>query len=326
MTRFKSRIRLPRELLEHLYSLERLSIQRIAERLGCGATTVSRALHRYGITVRTKRDYGAEIPRDGLVHLYHEEGLSLEKIGEIYHCSGRTIARRLQDLQLPIRQVGPVSAHTVPSSILTSWSPELAYAVGLLTADGSLEADRVRVEFVSCDEELIEAYCRALQLDDVHVVFTLQHVRKSWYKVKLNDRVFRAFLDDIGLMPNKSKVLGPVNLPDKVFPDFLRGVLDGDGSWMISKSWSGRYQYLRVELCTASQRFGEWVQSQVEQLAGLKGNLYKKHSGSSFDLVYMGQKALALGRWVYYSPNVLALSRKRQIWEQMQNGEILRRT
>jgi len=326
MARFDPKTRLSYELLGQLYNQEHLSIEEIAGQLGWGATTVSRALHRHGIPIRTKHDYRIEIPRDELARLYNEEASTLEEIGKQFHCSGKTIARRLQEFSIPIRPVGPVSAHIVPSDVLAAWSPDLAYATGLLAADGTLDNDRVRVEFISTDKDLIEAYCRALCLDNIHVMFTPQQARKSWYKVKLNDRAFRSFLEDVGLVPSKSKSLGPLQIPDHVFRDFLRGVLDGDGSWFITKSWSGRYQYLCVELCSASQRFGEWIRKQVEQLTGLQGRLDRNSTGRAYKLVYMGQKALALGRWVYYSPGVLSLPRKRRIWEQMQNREVSRRT
>lgn len=322
MIRFDPKTQLPRDLLEQLYNQEHLTIEEIADKIGCGATTVGRALRRYGIPIRATRDYRLEISRDELERLYIEEGLTEDEIGSLFNCHGRTIGRRLKELGIPTRTVGPVPAHTVPSEVFASWSPNLAYAVGLLATDGNLDKDRVRVEFISTDQELVELYCRALHLDDIHVVFTPQESRKSWYKVKVSDRAFRAFLESIGLTPVKSKTLGALQIPDDVFPDFLRGALDGDGSWYISKSWFGRYQYLCADLCSASRSFLEWVREKVEQFAGLQVNLQRHSLGRAYYLLYKGTKALALGRWVYYSPDVLGLTRKRHVWEQMENREI----
>lgn len=267
-----------------------------------------------------------EFSRDELERLYIEEEYSEDDIGELFNCSGRTIGRRLQELGIPTRPACGVPIRTVPAKLLDSWSPNLAYAVGLIATDGNLSKDRSRVEFISTDQELIELYCHALGLDGIHIVFTHYESRKPWYKVKVSDNLFRIFLNNIGLAPAKSKTMGPLQIPDAVFPDFLRGVFDGDGSWHVSKSFLGRYQCLRAEVCSASLDFARWIQQRIECLSGLQCNFRSRSLGRYHYLTFSGQKALALGRWLYYSPNVLALTRKRQIWDQMQSKENTRRT
>ena len=133
------------------------------------------------------------------------------------------------------------------------------------------------------------------------------------------------FLEEIG--PDTSEepyYSDSLQIPDEVFRDFLRGALDGDGSWYISQHWDERYRYLRVELCSASLSFVEWIRGKVERLAELWGGVHENRRGHAYNLLYIGRKALALGHWVYYAPDVLALSRKRQIWQEMhrKQGEI----
>lgn len=317
MTRFDPKTQLSRELLEQLYNGDRLTIEEIAGQVGCGATTIGRALRAYDIPIRSKHDYRLEISHDELERLYCREGLTEAEIGRRFDCNGRTIGRRLVGYGIPRRPVGSAPKYAVPPEVLGSWSANLAYAIGLLTADGNLNKDRIRVEFISTDKELIDLFCQALRLGDIHVVFTPQQSRSAWYQVKFSDRAFRAFLEEVGLTSAKSKTLGRLLIPDSVFPDFLRGVLDGDGSWYVSKSWSGRYQYLRVELCSASLIFIEWVASKIEQLFGLQGHLQKKRATEAYSLLFIGSKALELGGYVFYADDVLALPRKRQIWQRM---------
>ncbi|PKO21382.1 MAG: hypothetical protein CVU38_15045 [Chloroflexi bacterium HGW-Chloroflexi-1] len=69
--------------------------------------------------------------------------------------------------------------YAVPPEVLVSWSADLAYAIGLLTADGNLNKDRTRVEFISTDKDLIDLFCQALQLEDIHVVFTPPRLRRN---------------------------------------------------------------------------------------------------------------------------------------------------
>jgi hypothetical protein len=76
------------------------------------------------------------------------------------------------------------------------------------------------------------------------------------------DYVFREFLESRGLTPNKSLSIGPLDIPDAVFADFLRGELDGDGSWFLAKGWRGCL-YLVGTFRSASQQFLEWLQQTI---------------------------------------------------------------
>lgn len=44
------------------------------------------------------------------------------------------------------------------------WTPELAYAVGLITTDGSLSSDGRHIDFTSNDKELINTFKKCLNL------------------------------------------------------------------------------------------------------------------------------------------------------------------
>lgn len=319
MARFDAKAQLSRELLAELYVEQSLSADEIAKQLGCGETTVFRALEEYGIPRRSKHDYRLEIAREELERLYIVEQLSESEIAERFDTSQRTVSRRLIELGIPTRPTGSVAKWLVPSSILSAWSSELAYVVGLIATDGYLDSEKSEVCFTSTDGQLIDLYCQALHVDSIHVGVTENRDRKPCFRVRLNDHDYRRFLENIGLTPAKSKTLGALQIPDDFFRDFLRGVLDGDGSWYIQKSWLGRYQYLKVELVSASYSFIEWINHKISTLAGLRGTTRSRSLGRYHYLSYGGHQSIDLGTWLYYSSDVLALSRKRIIWEQMRN-------
>jgi hypothetical protein len=127
-----------------------------------------------------------------------------------------------------------------------------------------------------------------------------------------SDPGFRVFLEHIGLSPAKSKTIGPLKIPDQVFSDFIRGMWDGDGCWHIHRKprrSASHPGYLRGTLTSASPAFLEWIQTTVERIVGLCGHIY------GIRLVYYGREAVALGEWLYWAPDIPALSRKRSIWE-----------
>jgi len=249
------------------------------------------------------------------------EGLTEDEIGRLLGCSGRTIGRRLEELGVSRRATGPVSKTLVYPNLYTAWSADLAYVVGLIVTYGNLDKDRVQVEFVSTDMELIELYCDVLNLNNLHIGVTKRLFHKPCYRVRLSDSRFRKFLESVGLTAKKSRTLSSLAIPDKYFTHFLRGVLDGNGSWYILNSGAGRYQYLRLELCSASKHFIQWIAQETDAHLGTRGLLYYKQSKRAYVLQYTHPGAIALGKWIYQEASMPGLARKHAIWRRMYQRE-----
>ena len=205
-------------------------------------------------------------------------------------------------------------------------NPDLAYALGQLAADGNLSKNRNEICLVSTDLEMLDLFVGCLQLDP-GIKPRAQKVRgsrKPRYALRFSDWSFRVFLKDVGLSPQKSLTIGPLAIPDNVFPDFLRGAWDGDGSWMArgDKRLRGKYG----QLASGSPAFLTWVHAAVERLIGLRGKIHGIH------LMYFSSNAVALGRWLYRVPSsaipparprVPALARKYAIWQQFTKAAIV---
>lgn len=61
----------------------------------------------------------------------------------------------------------------------------------------------------------------------------------------------------------------------------------------------------------------EWIRANIEKLLGLKGDFFevrsqRKSRVSIWQLKYMKKESMKLLSWLYYSPNLLCLERKRQ--------------
>ncbi|MBU0494895.1 MAG: hypothetical protein KKA73_16985 [Chloroflexi bacterium] len=295
------RIDIPKEQLERLYYDERLTQQEVAEKLGCSEKVIRTRMREYHIARRRVGDYyRIEISPEMLEHLYHEERLSQKEIAKRFGCSRRTIGDKMAKHRISARPTS-VSTCLIPQDVLRQWSPQLAYVVGLIAADGCLSSRNPSlVSFTSKDSELVQTYQLCL-----HVAAPVYRGVRS-YEVRISDLAYRAFLEGIGLMPVKSRTLGPLEIPDEFFRDFLRGYVDGDGC--ISSA-------LVVIIGSASSSVIEWLQQTVERLAGIKGHLYFYSPKRFYSLSYCKSKALHLLPWLYYSPDLPCLSRKRAIWD-----------
>ncbi len=111
------------------------------------------------------------------------------------------------------------------------WSPDFAYAIGLIVTDGCLYGDGRHINLTSKDLEMIKNFLVALKID-VHIgrKSNGSNAEKKYYVVQFSDVLFYEFLKTIGLMPNKTKIMKEIVVPKKYFRDFLRGHFDGDGS------------------------------------------------------------------------------------------------
>jgi len=252
-----------------------------------------------------------ELPRDELERLYIDENLSSNEIAQRFGCGGLTVRARLREYGIPLKPRGwQKLGRRVPDIVLDAWpSSELAYVVGLVASDGNLQKQNNCMILVSTDREQIDLCAELLNLDDPHIIITAQGLpRKPAFILQVCDFKFREFLEARGLTPTKTMTIGPLDVPDSVFADFLRGELDGDGGWYVAKGWRS-FPYLIGKFTSRSQRYLEWIHSTVLRLAGIDGRLQKSR------LFYNGKKAERLGEWIYYAPNLPCLQRKRNVWQ-----------
>ena len=110
------------------------------------------------------------------------------------------------------------------------WTTDLAYVIGLITTDGSLSIDGRHINLTSKDIEQIQTFARLLNLNNkIGTKHSSYNPKGIYYQIQFGDVKLYRFLLSIGLSPNKTKTLGGLKIPNKFFPDFLRGHLDGDG-------------------------------------------------------------------------------------------------
>ena len=193
------------------------------------------------------------------------------------------------------------------------WSPEFAYAIGLIVTDGSLSKDGRHIILVSKDLEMIDNFKKCLKiLNKVEGHSSGYAKENKCLKVQLGDRIFYDFLLSIGLMPNKTKIMKEVDIPKKYFADFLRGHLDGDGCFYSywDPRWRSSFMFYTTFL-SASRGHIYWLQEEIYKMYGIKGHMNKPKNSSVYQLKYAKAESLKLLRKVYYSKGVVCLSRKR---------------
>lgn len=255
------------------------------------------------------------ISADELKRLYLDDRLTVEEIAARLNCGATTIRRRMSELGIPTRRRGPRLADKH-----YEWSPELAYVIGLITTDGNLSPDGRHLTVTSADIDLLETVRACLGISASVATVIGGYSGNSYYRLQWGDRAFYRWLRTIGLMPAKSLKLGPLAIPDDYLADFVRGCIDGDGSivtytdrYNTFKNENYVYERLFVSLVSGSYPFLEWIHSNITRLLNLGGGIFERHKGRStyWLLKYMKNDSIRLLKWLYYSPNVPCLARKR---------------
>ena len=115
-------------------------------------------------------------------------------------------------------------------------------------------------------------------------------------------------------MPNKSRKLNTLKIPDKYFFDFLRGHFDGDGSFYsyFDPRWKSSFMFYLTFL-SASTGHIQWLRESVERLCGVHGHIsFTSRLGLEMSsLRYAKRESLQLLAILYPNERVICLKRKR---------------
>ncbi len=211
---------------------------------------------------------------------------------------------------------------TRPAS--TAWTPALAYAVGLLAADGC-QTDGRHLSFPSADRELVELLLRCLSKTNK---ITTERGRSGGivYRTQIGDVALCRWLLGVGITPRKSLTLGALVVPDELFVPLARGLLDGDGSIINKRARADtrrrsdyHWEYLRTSFLSASREHITWLQSRMSAVLGVRGYIAlergvgRRHD--MFTLRFGKRESLLLLPALYSDPSAPRLTRKLRVWE-----------
>ncbi|MBI4982791.1 MAG: LAGLIDADG family homing endonuclease [Candidatus Omnitrophica bacterium] len=214
------------------------------------------------------------------------------------------------------------------------YTPELAYAIGLLTTDGNLSPDNRHITLTSSDKQLLKTFKKCLSLNNkISRNPKGGFSKKQSYKIQFGDISLYKWLIKIGLSQNKTFHLKKITIPDLYFRDFLRGHLDGDGSivtyedkYNVFKSPKYVYKRLYTHFISSSPPHIKWIAQKLSSILAIKGDLscdrrigYNGREKCLWRLRFAKNDSLKLLSWLYYKPDLPCLKRKRKIAERFIN-------
>ncbi len=197
-----------------------------------------------------------------------------------------------------------------------TWSPELAYVIGVIASDGNLSPDGRHINITSKDRGMIFTMKKLLaRTSRIGKKSRGGETEKKYYLLQFSDVLFYDFLLSIGLTPAKSKTIGPLNIPTKYFPDFLRGCIDGDGSLGYFIHPESKLPQFRIRLASASPKFLTWVLQILQKEFHIQGGFIYHTKKSASTLSFGKRDARKILPLMYYEKSLPSLKRKRVVAE-----------
>ncbi|HZX06823.1 LAGLIDADG family homing endonuclease [Kribbella sp.] len=198
--------------------------------------------------------------------------------------------------------------------------PDVAYAIGLLQTDGthsgSLDGKgRVSLELAVRDEgvlskisALLPCYSsighrtRTTNFADQHETATL----------RFYDQATRRSAAAVGILVGRKadRIAPPVGA--LAVPDYLRGLLDGDGSVGFTRKGEPF-----VSIVTASPAIAGFVCDIIREVCGVARTARPNRRDGVYNILVLNLAAASLAAWAWYSSDVLGLERKKTAAQQV---------
>lgn len=218
----------------------------------------------------------------------------------------------------------------INKKFFSSWNSNMSYVLGFVVADGCIGIKRIRKK-----DGVKNYYFNITSKDGFHlenikkVMNGLQKIyskrsgytnKKNYYFIQIGHQEICRDLLRLGIYPRKTYNLDPIKVPDKYFPDFVRGFFDGDGTVYILKV-NGTPQIkaefknpsfdfindLNQRLCKNLNIPRKTIHQEVPKRAWGKMVLYY--------ICFYIDDCEKLNQFMYRNNPKLYLSRKRQVFE-----------
>ncbi|MDP3764847.1 MAG: LAGLIDADG family homing endonuclease [bacterium] len=207
----------------------------------------------------------------------------------------------------------------VNENFFKKWSKEMAYVLGLITADGSLEdASYLRgkyIRFSNTDKELV--YLVKKYLESKHKIIKInppngKEHRKTRYFIRIGSHKLFNDLVSLGITPKKSLTMTLPRIPKKYFWHFTRGYMDGDGSVYVEK----KKNRILLIFTSGSLKFLSELASEISKNTMVTDKPIFK-GNRSFQLKYGMKNAMVILKEIYKDcAGKLLLARKHKVYKE----------
>lgn len=248
-----------------------------------------------------------------IIQLY-QSGMSTVKIGKQFNVGHKKIASVLEENGIPRTGVSRRKYKINENYFDKIDSPNKAYILGFLFADGHNEIKKatVSISLQEEDKEILELMRqeigseKPLEYLDYSNKNDFDYHYKNQYRLMFFNKHICDTLNDIGMLSNKSLSLTFPDIHASLYQHFIRGYFDGDGSVCFSKNGNC------IVTITSTESFCNSVKEILFEQLGIYTGIYNASNNNGITKVasISGKNQVQkFGEYIYKDADMF-LSRK----------------
>jgi hypothetical protein len=196
-----------------------------------------------------------------------------------------------------------------------TWTPHMAYVLGLIFADGTLvdsrAASRTCYFSITNNNHPLLVDIREV-MSSKHNIYKVKsktmtirnrsYTKNPSFYLRIGSKMMFRDLQKLGLTPKKSLNMNLPTIPKKYFTFFLRGYFDGDGSVGIYKNSRGKRTRIRLTFTSGSKLFLKRLAETIQrEKLSSGGNIYTYIRHNTSYLRYSKKDSLSILAYMYSS-------------------------
>lgn len=206
--------------------------------------------------------YGEEIKKKYL------KGTSTIALAKEYNYNDHGIANLLRSLEINVRPTG-IQSKTNQTLFQKIDTPEKAYLVGLLSADGSInDRGSISLCLTESDRYLLDEINTKILNGSGKIFISHKEDKKPRAVLSFNGVQLCKDLARFGIIPKKTYSLTSISseIPNEFYSDYILGLYDGDG--VCSKCNNS----IRIGYCAYNKSFTESYRNHLCENLGMRKN------------------------------------------------------
>lgn len=290
-----------------------IPVKDIVKDIGCNKQIIYKVLKNNNVDLHGERRVLTTDQQKDVINKY-QDGLTQQEIADFYNINRWTVKNILQEHHIKLNYRGDkIRKYNIDEQYFDVIdTPEKAYIIGLLWADGCNKTDRgcITLCLQERDKHILESIKKEMKSEHPLYYREIKNVNHSnMYSLEISSRRLSNRLDELGMVANKSLVLKfPEWLSESLYSAFLLGLVDGDGN--ISKK---NYSVSIV----GTKYLLEYIEKILKN-NGIECNIYCYNTNEITKtlMITKKQSAMKFLNWIYSSGSSLFLQRKYNLYLQ----------
>ena len=254
--------------------------------------------------------------KEKLVEYYKQKPITISQISKIFKISIPTVYKILKEYNIEIYKRHQIYNDGLIENYFENIdSPNKAYLLGLLITDGCVftpkqGTPRIMLQLSKKDKDMVDAFKEEHKAPRKITIGK----RDNSSSISITSRKMALDLSKYGVIPHKTFCTIFPDIDKRFYPDFIRGVFDGDGSLVVRKN--GRRDFC---ICGTYELLNSIKQILVKELnvkdikVSKEDTIYTMRWGSKTDIIKICD-------WIYSTDSSLYLKRKKEIYLSIKNS------